>query len=475
MLGILLMNPDPDYETAPGRGGPVESLPPEIPLDLAAPAGLDEVPADSTAGAAPLAERLEFTIGRRETFYDALAARGVPHTDIMAVVGAAKPFRNLGKVKGGDRFWIGQHLDGGLERLGFDLDDESWAEYRRVGDGYEMEQGSYPVERREAAIAGRIERSLYESLQESGAPLQLAPKMNDVFGWEIDFNRDLREGDTFRVIYQEVWKNGRFLRTGPILAAECINRGKSHRAYRFADSEDRSGYYDADGRNLQKQLMRAPLEYSRISSGFSYRRFHPVLKRWMPHMGIDYAAPVGTPVWAAGDGVITEIGRKSGNGRYIRVRHTNQEYESWYLHLSRFASGMRRGARVSQGQVIGFVGATGYATGPHLDFRIQRNGSWVNPRTLKLPSAEPVGDGDRDAFVALVARWEDALSTMPEVCSRAPLWAVAEPAPPRVDPRAVMASMMRPPALPPLASEPEEAPEERVETGSALPGAGVAH
>ena len=223
-------------------------------------------------------------------------------------------------------------------------------------------------------------------MQASGAPLQLAPKMNDVFGWEIDFNRDLRPGDTFRVVYEEVWKNGRFLRTGPILAAECTNRGHAHRAYRFDDS----GYFDADGRNLQKQLMRAPLEYSRISSNFTYRRLHPVLKRYMPHLGVDYAAPVGTPVWAAGDGVITEIGRKSGNGRYIRIRHKNQEYQSWYLHLSRFAKGMRKGTQVRQGQVIGFVGATGYATGPHLDFRIQRNGSWVNPRTLKLPAANPV-------------------------------------------------------------------------------------
>jgi murein DD-endopeptidase MepM/ murein hydrolase activator NlpD len=311
-----------------------------------------------------------------------------------------------------------------------------------------MLQGAYPVERRLAALAGRIDRSLYQSLQELGAPLQLASKMNDVFGWEIDFHRDLRVDDTFRIVYEEVWKEGRYLRTGPILAAECVNRGQSHRAFRYTDPEGRPGYFDVDGKNFQKQLMRAPLEYSRISSSFSYRRFHPVLKRWMPHMGVDYAAPVGTPVWAAGDGVVTEVSRKQGNGRYVRIRHTNREYESWYLHLSRYTSGVRKGSRVRQGQVIGYVGASGYATGPHLDFRIKRNGRWVNPRTLKLPPAAPVAETDLPAFASLVSRWETAIANLPAACGPTPLWALAETAPPRVDPRHQLAGL-RPPAAPP--------------------------
>jgi murein DD-endopeptidase MepM/ murein hydrolase activator NlpD len=428
-------------------GGPVEALATTVTVaTLADSLVLEPAGPDRAAEQTDPAVRSELVIGRNETFYDALRASDAPHEDIMAIVAACREFRDLGRVRRGDRFWIYQHPDGGLARLGFDLDEESWVEFRREGDSYVMDQGSYPVERRRVAVAGRITRSLYESLQEAGAPLQLAPKMNDVFGWEIDFHRDLREGDVFRIVYEEVWKNDRYLRTGPILAAECINRGHVHRAFRFADSEGHSGYYDAEGKNLQKQLMRAPLEYSRISSGFSYRRFHPILKRWMPHLGVDYAAPVGTPVWAAGDGVVTEIGRKHGNGRYVRIRHTNQEYESWYLHLSRFASGLRRGSRVSQGEVIGYVGATGYATGPHLDFRIQRNGRWVNPRRLELPPAAPISAEHAADFEALAHRWDATLGCVPESCGPTPVWSLAQAGPPRIEPSGDR-HRLRPPAV----------------------------
>jgi len=429
-----------------GQGGPSESLvlaeSPRILPELTDPTAAAVV--DTTAEFA----HVDLVIGRRETFYEALSAHEIPHEDIMEVVKACREFRNLGKVRRGDTFWLLQHEDGGLAGLGFDLDEESWVEFRRAGDGYEMLQGNYPVERRLAVVAGIITHSLYRSLQAQDAPLALAPKMNDVFGWEIDFHRDLRQGDTFRIVYEEIWKEERYLRTGPILAAECVNRGDEYRAYRFTDPAGRPGYFDPEGKNFQKQLMRAPLEYSRISSGYSPRRFHPILKRWMPHRGIDYAAPIGTPVWAAGDGVVTEISRKKGNGRYIRIRHTNREYESWYLHLSRYARGVGKGTKVRQGQVIGYVGATGYATGPHLDFRIKRNGRWVDPRRLKLPPAAPVADEDRADFAAVTRRWNAALDVTPHPCSPTPLWAIAETAPPRVDPQRVLAGLMPPAALP---------------------------
>jgi murein DD-endopeptidase MepM/ murein hydrolase activator NlpD len=262
-------------------------------------------------------------------------------------------------------------------------------------------------------VSGTIEVSLYESLQKIGAPLALAPKMNDILGWDLDFNRDLRKGDTFRILYEEVWKEDRRIRTGAIQALEIVNRGQVKRAVRFTAAGGRPGYFDPAGNNLQKQLMRAPLEYSRISSGFSHRRLHPVLKRWMPHLGVDYAAPLGTPVRAAGDGVVVAATRKKGNGRYIQIRHTNREYETFYLHLSRYARGIRTGTRVTQGQIIGYVGATGYATGPHLDYRVKRNGSWVNPRTLKLPAAAPVGDDLRVTFEGRAAILTATLLDLP--------------------------------------------------------------
>ena len=373
---------------------------------------------------------VEMRIGRGMTFYESLAARGVAHEDIMALVDDCKSFRNLRNVRAGELFRIHVTSDGGLRSLGFDLDEESFVLWERQGDTYVREDGAYPVKHRLKGVSGIIEVSLYHSLQKIGAPLALAPKMNDILGWDIDFNRDLRKGDTFRILYDEVWKDGQVVRTGSIKALEIVNRGRVKRALRFNDEGGRPGYFDPDGNNMQKQLMRAPLEYSRISSGYSHRRFHPVLKRWMPHLGVDYAAPIGTPVRAGGDGVVVETAIKKGNGRFIKIRHTNREYETYYLHLSRYAKGIRKGTRVTQGQVIGYVGATGYATGPHLDYRVKRNGTFVNPRKLKLPAAAPVAKNLRPHFDSLIGMFTAALENIPmgEPVSVPPIMVLEPPA-----------------------------------------------
>ena len=356
---------------------------------------------------------VEMRIGRGMTFYESLTARGVAHEDIMTLVAACKSFRNLRNVRVGELFRLHVTPDGGLRSLSFDLDEESFVTWERQGDTYIREDGAYPVEYRLKGVSGIIEASLYHSLQEIGAPLALAPKMNDILGWDIDFNRDLRQGDTFRILYDEVWKENQLVRTGSIKALEIVNRGKVKRALRFSDEGGRPGYFDPDGNNMQKQLMRAPLEYSRISSSFSHRRLHPILKRWMPHLGVDYAAPIGTPVRAGGDGVVVKATIKTGNGRYIQIRHTNREYETFYLHLSRYARGIRKGTHVIQGQIIGYVGATGYATGPHLDYRVKRNGTFVNPRKLKLPAAAPVAENLRPRFDSLADMFTAALEDLP--------------------------------------------------------------
>ena len=356
---------------------------------------------------------MEMRIGKGKTFYESLAAHGVAHEDIMALVAACKSFRNLRNVRAGELFRIHITSDGGLRSLGFDLDEESHVTWVREGDTYLREDGTYPVKHVLKGVSGTIEISLYDSLQKIGAPLALAPKMNDILGWDIDFNRDLRQGDTFRILYDEVWKQDQRVRTGAIQAVEIVNRGRVKRALRFTSEGGRPGYFDPEGNNMQKQLMRAPVEYSRISSGFSHRRFHPVLKRWMPHLGIDYAAPLGTPVRAGGDGVVVVATTKKGNGRYIQIRHTNREYETYFLHLSRYAKGVKSGTRVTQGQVIGYVGATGYATGPHLDYRVKRNGTFVNPRKLKLPAAAPVAENLRPHFDSLAAMFTAALEDLP--------------------------------------------------------------
>ncbi|MCB1184328.1 peptidoglycan DD-metalloendopeptidase family protein [bacterium] len=423
-VGVALLTPRGESPLAEdGRGGPAEA---PITRSLAGSGDLpltrdgssvrrtDEYLPTNELGPVfrPEIGPVEMTIGRNQTFYEALAARGVAHDDIMTIVEVSREFRDLRKVRAGETFRIETTADGGLESLGYDLDLESHVTWTRDGDTYARVDGTYPVERILKGVSGRIDESLYASLQAIDAPLSLAPKMSDIMGWDIDFKRDLRQGDTFRVVYEELWKDGALVRTGEIKALEIVNKGKPHTAFLFTEG-DHPHYYDADGRNMQKQLLRAPLNYSRISDGFTNRRFHPVLKKWMPHLGVDYAAPLGTPVRAGGDGVVVEATSKKGNGRYIRVRHTNSEYETFYLHLSGFAKGVRQGTRVNQGQIIGYVGATGYATGPHLDYRVKRNGKFVNPRTLKLPAAAPVPAELAERFAALSVQYREALDGIP--------------------------------------------------------------
>lgn len=350
------------------------------------PASGQATAAADTAAAQPGVMR----IARGQNIYDALAARGANHDDILELVKACKPFRNLRAVKAGELFRVEIGAGGRLQSLGFDLDEESYVTWVREGGTYVREDGTYPVQRRYRGVHGTIEGSLIGSLERVGAPATLAPKLADILGWDIDFRRDLREGDTFRVLYEEVWRDDRLVRTGAIQAVEFTSRGKERRAFLFDDGTGDPGYFDETGGSRSKSLLRAPLQYSRISSEFSYRRFHPVLGKMMPHLGIDYAAPLGTPVKAAGDGVVLAASAKGGNGKYVHIRHANKSLETYYLHLSRFGKGIKSGARVQQGQVIGYVGATGYATGPHLDYRIKVDGKFVNPRTIKAPAAEPL-------------------------------------------------------------------------------------
>ncbi len=389
----------------------------DVPPEALVPA----VDGDSIANLGPLPEAVsesDLVIGRNQTFYDAMRKRGAGHSDIMALVSACKPYRNLTKVRRGLTFRVAIDEAGHVHRMQYDLDDaESFVAFQRKPEGgYDVHELTYPVEHRVCAVAGVVDDSVYLSLKGLEAPPALASKMNDILGWEVDFRRDVREGDSFRIIYEEIHRDGEFVRTGPILAVEYTNQGTTYRGFRFEAEDDRPAYFDGAGNSLERQLKRAPLAYSRISSGFTHRRFHPVHKRWMPHWGVDYAAPVGTPVVAAGDGVVVEARYKRSNGRYVRIRHSNQSYETYYLHFSRFAKGVKKGVKVRQGQVIGYVGASGVATGPHLDYRVKKDGRWVNPRRLKLPASAPVPADRRVTFKDQVALYSYCLGAQPDRC-----------------------------------------------------------
>jgi murein DD-endopeptidase MepM/ murein hydrolase activator NlpD len=248
---------------------------------------------------------------------------------------------------------------------------------------------------------GIITDSLYESCLRSEVPPSLVMDLADLFEYDIDFNSDIQEGDTFAIYYGEQVKNGRKIHSGPILAAEMAVGGQRHRAFFFELPDGYAGYFNEKGESLRKLFLKAPLRFSRISSTFTYKRFHPILRIFRPHLGIDYAAPKGTPVSALGSGTITFIGRRGGFGRYIEISH-NATYKTGYGHLSAFNKHLHRGSKVVQGDVIGYVGSSGLATGPHLDFRFYKNGRPMNFLKTTFPYARSIPKGRHADFARKV-------------------------------------------------------------------------
>jgi murein DD-endopeptidase MepM/ murein hydrolase activator NlpD len=261
----------------------------------------------------------------------------------------------------------------------------------------------YQKQRALMAVRGLIDRdhpSLVSAVAGRGENVMLAISLAEVFGGEIDFNNDLQPGDSFDVVFEKQFSEGEFAGYGAIVAAEFRNGDRTLRAFRFRTEGGEPAYYDDRGRSLKRFFLRSPLRFEpRVSSGFSYRRLHPVLGAWRAHPAIDYVAPIGAPVVAISSGTVVRAGWAGGAGRMVTIRHNNG-YESSYLHLSSIGSGIRRGASVSQGEFIGRVGASGLATGPHLDYRLKKNGVWVNPllEHKKLPPGEPVPDAQLAAF-----------------------------------------------------------------------------
>jgi murein DD-endopeptidase MepM/ murein hydrolase activator NlpD len=238
----------------------------------------------------------------------------------------------------------------------------------------------------------------------------VALELSEIFAWDIDFTTDIRNGDTYRAVVEDLWHDGKFVRHGRIMAAEFTNNGTTYEAYRFEEN-GRAGYYDAKGKSLRRAFLKAPLNYKRISSGYGIRR-HPITKRVEMHRGIDYAAPLGTPVSAVGDGIVEYAGYKGLNGNIIIIRHPNG-YRTYYLHLHKILKAVRRGRRVVQGQEIGTVGATGRATGPHLDFRIKKGRNFVNPLKIHIPKAAGVTRALRAEFNTLRVHMNAKLSATP--------------------------------------------------------------
>jgi murein DD-endopeptidase MepM/ murein hydrolase activator NlpD len=295
--------------------------------------------------------------------------------------------KHLRLVRPGDEIVV-RHSEGNILQVEKPVSLSETLSIEKVDDKFQATLIARELELRPARTTGTIDSSLFLAAADAGISDRTIMNLAGIFAWDVDFMLDIREGDQFALIYEEIWQDGERLADGEILAAEFINQGESFRAVRFQDASGRVDYYSPDGRSVRKAFVRAPLSFSRISSNFNPNRRHPKLNTIRAHRGVDYAAPTGTPIKAAGDGKIIHRGGKGGYGNTVILQHGGN-ITTLYAHLSRFAKA-RNGSRVRQGEIIGYVGATGLATGPHLHYEYRRNGVHMNPRTVKLPEADPI-------------------------------------------------------------------------------------
>jgi murein DD-endopeptidase MepM/ murein hydrolase activator NlpD len=337
---------------------------------------------------------VELELLRGETVADVFGKLGLEGGEIREATDALASKVNLRSLKAGNQYSAFFNPDSSLASFEMTLAGSGRVQMVRAGDQWQSEWQPFERKVELRSLRGTLQGSLEESIREAGGPSTLAYRLADVFQWDLDFTKDLRRGDRFEVLYQEVQLDGQFHEVGTILAVVYDNQGRLHEAYRYGDS---GVYYDGEGRPMRKMFLRSPLRYSRITSMFSRHRFHPVLKEYRPHYGVDYGAPVGTPVQVTANGVVTFAGWDRGGGNVVKVQHPGG-YLTCYLHLSRFASGIRPGARVRQGDIIAYTGATGLASGPHLDYRVKLRNDWIDPLGLTSVRDEPIPTSRLAAF-----------------------------------------------------------------------------
>jgi len=341
----------------------------------------------------PALEEETIAIPPRSTLADLLKRRGFTDREIHDLKESVKPVYDLGRIRAGQKMRLASLPDGPWKKLEYDIDETRFLIVRNEADGVKAEVKLVPFEVRPAFAWGVIEDSLIAALNKAGEEDSLALELVDrCFGWDIDFNTDLRKGDSFRVYVEKKYLDGRFAGYRDILAAEFTNDGNVFLAFRFTYSDTQaSDYFDENGGSRRKDFLRSPIKFMtpRITSRFSSSRLHPIYKIYRPHYGVDYAAPIGTPVQATADGDVTFAGRDGAAGNTVKIRHKNR-YETMYLHLSSFGRGVRKGAQLKGGDIVGYVGSSGDSTGPHLDYRIYHYGSPVNPLGHKFKPADPL-------------------------------------------------------------------------------------
>ena len=341
---------------------------------------------------------LDVTVKRGDSLAAIFKRNDLDASELHEIMQASADTKQLRYLKPGQTFRIQTDEDNAVLNLSYHINQLETLNVHRDGDAFIASYHHKNVEKRMNHASAVIKSSLFEAGRDAGLSSQMVMELAHIFGWDIDFALDIREGDSFSVIYEEDYLNGSKLNDGPILAAEFVNHGHTYKAIRYTDASGRSDYYDPQGRSMRKAFLRTPVDFRRISSRFGMR-FHPILNRMRMHTGVDYAAPTGTPIKSTGDGKIIFIGRKGGYGKAIIIKHGGI-YSTLYGHMSRFRRGMHVGKHVKQGQIIGYVGSTGRATGPHLHYEFRINGVFRNPLTVKLPNAKPINSAYRQDFEA---------------------------------------------------------------------------
>ncbi len=342
----------------------------------------------AASDATDLYHELIGTIKKGQTFFDIFRHYGIDMSDLAQLQEASADVYPLRNVYPGNQYKIRVDSADRVRSLVYGINDDTTLRITRTATGFLAEKISVQYEREIHYVGGAIRDNLVNAIGAGKDNTLLALNLSDIFAWDIDFSTDLRKGDEFRIIVEGLYKDGQFRKYGDILSATFKNNGKDYAAYKF-EHDTEADYYDPDGNSLRKAFLKAPLNFRRISSSFTSRRLHPILKIYRPHHGIDYSAPKGTPVSVVGDGTVTFSGYKGQYGKLVIVRHPNG-YRTYYGHLSRIKKNARRGSKVKQGDIIGSVGSTGLATGPHLHFEMRRNNKPVNPRTIKMPRGKPV-------------------------------------------------------------------------------------
>ncbi|HET8799390.1 MAG TPA: peptidoglycan DD-metalloendopeptidase family protein [Thermoanaerobaculia bacterium] len=403
------------------------ALPIAIPLFVAAVRVQPELDTTSQAAIPPLELRydelrrtaeielpehsLVLSVEKNDTLDKLLLAGGLSRGESAALANQIAGTMDVRRLRPGNL--IRFHYDRNRAVDSVQIRLNAWGEVHAVRTAGGFDVSSHPLTLREVerVVSATIETSLYEALREAGEGPQLVQQIVDVFQWDIDFFQ-LRKGDSFSLVVARQFAGNELAGYGPVLAARFTHRGTTYEAFRHEQPDGSDGYYAANGTPLRKEFLKAPLKFSRVTSKFTRKRYHPVLKYFRPHYGVDYGAPAGTPVMSTADGVVVEARFSPSEGNFVRVRHSTR-YDTCYLHLSRFAKGLKKGARVRQGEIIGYVGSTGLATGAHLDYRVSENGKWIDPLKMRSVTPDPLRGAALTRFRATVAERMPRLSAAP--------------------------------------------------------------